>query len=401
MTIRRTPQDFLVNEVLTEAWTPRAERPEGDAHAVYVLEKTSLTTLDAAGAFGRSLGVRANKVSYAGLKDKHAVTRQHVSVAWEKATTTPPPATESKGWKATLVGWLAEPLVAEAIAANSFHLVIRDLSRKDVTEMQKRFARLRDGDPRDNSLAFVNYFGEQRFASVRSKSDFAAQHLVRGEFEEALRLLIGVPHRKDSGARRALTRACAGHWGDWGAIVKMLPPGAWRGPLEQLAAGKDFKAAFEALPYVEQQFAVEAFQSQLWNECAAALLGTVPKADTLVTPTDFGDLIFPAATALSQRWREMELPMLAPTTRPREPWGKAATKVLAARALTFDSLIIPRLRRPAFGEAMRPLVVVASEVSFEGPAQDELSRPGRLKVDARFNLPRGAYATVLLRALGQ
>lgn len=400
MTIRRTPQDFLVTEVLTESWTPREDRPEGDAHAVYVLEKTSLTTLDAAGAFGRSLGVRASKVSYAGLKDKHAVTRQHVSVAWEKATP-PPPTTEAKGWRAAFVGWCAEPLVAEAISVNSFHLIIRDLSRKDVAEMQKRLATLRDGDGANRSILFINYFGEQRFASVRSKADFAGQHLVRGEFEEALRLLIGVPHRKDSGARRALTRACAAHWGKWAAIVKQLPPGAWRGPLEQLAAGKDFKAAFEALPYVEQQFAVEAFQSQLWNECAAALLSTIPNAETLVTPTDFGELIFPAAKALTPRWREMEIPTLAASTRPREPWGKAAVKVLAARGLTIDSLTIPRLRRPAFGEAMRPLVAVASDVSFEGPDADELSRPGRLKVSAKFSLPRGAYATVLLRALGQ
>lgn len=398
MTIRRTPRDFVVNEVLTEAWTPRVERPEGDAHAVYVLEKTSLTTLDAAGAFGRSLGVRASKVSYAGLKDKHAVTRQHVSVAWEK-TAPPPPATQAKGWTASFAGWLAEALVAEAIYVNEFQLVIRDLSRKDVAEMQRRFALLREGD--GGSLVFINYFGEQRFASVRSKADFAGQHLVRGEFEEALRLLIGVPHRKDSGARRALTRACAAHWGSWGAIVKQLPPGAWRGPLEQLAAGKDFKSAFEALPYVEQQFAIEAFQSQLWNECASAVLGAIPPAHTLVTPTDFGDLIFPSAAACTPRWRDMEFPTLAASTRPREPWGKAAAKVLAARGLTFESLTIPRLRRPAFGEAMRPLVAVARDVSFDGPDPDELSRPGRLKVSARFSLPRGAYATVLLRALGQ
>ncbi|MBI1189665.1 MAG: tRNA pseudouridine(13) synthase TruD [Tepidisphaera sp.] len=401
MTIRRVPDDFRVEEVLEDAWRPVAARPAGEAHAVYVLEKTQLTTQEAEARLAKALGVRSGRVTHAGLKDKHAVTRQHVSTKWD-GEGEPPESVEAPGVKAMFAGWLARELEAAAIAGNRFEIVVRDLSQQAAKEMQRRFGALkRLAAAGGTELVFVNYFGEQRFASVQPKAGFAGERLVRGDFEGALKLLIGTPARKDSGARRTLTRAAAEHWGEWKRLLRELPKGQWRGPVEKLAAGEDFREAFAALPYAEQMFAVEAYQSWLWNRNAAAAASAAAGKKTLRTPTDFGELVFPAAAEIPDAMMHATLALPGPEARYDGALAKVAQATLAEVGVSLGALKIPGVRRPEFGTAMRPLVVAASGVEFEGPAADEMSRAGRVKVWARFTLPRGAYATVLLRALGQ
>ena len=110
---------------------------------------------------------------------------------------------------------------------------------------------------------------------------------------------------------------------------------------------------------------------------------------------------FPAAEHLPAPWRELSLPMFAPTTTFHQPWAEVAEEVIAAEGISLADLRIPGLRRPAFGEAPRPLIVAAGSFTISSPEPDEMGRPNRLKRTLRFELPRGAYATVVLRALGQ
>ena len=64
--------------------------------------------------------------------------------------------------------------------------------------------------------------------------------------------------------------------------------------------------------------------------------------------------------------------------------------------------MIPGLRRPFFGEAPRSLFVRVEGFAQEKPVPDSFDRTGkRFARTLRFSLPRGAYATVVLRALGQ
>lgn len=405
MTIRRQPQDFLVSEVL------RAEvrdllRPSGGSHALYLLDKESRTTPDAVAALARALHVPAGQVAYAGLKDKHARTRQHVTVPLaarppEARNTDPAPAAPAisdQNWSATFLGTLPRAIAASDIDHNAFDLVVRDLTPAALSEMDRRAAILRDGA----DLLIINYFGDQRFGSARHAGGFAGAALVKGDFEHALRLLIGTPARKDSGPRRTLTRALASRWGQWPALAAELPRCPERRAVEALAAGATFAQAFAALPNLLQVLSVDAYQSHLWNAAARALASDAAaraRAEPLRTDDDFGEMVFPPVPA----GRELEgvrMPAPAPGVEPCPPWGEALTAALAAEGLTFDALRIPGLRRPAFGAAERPLVVRAMGFDLSPPARDDLGgkRPMRR---VRFALPRGAYATVVLRALGQ
>lgn len=400
MTIRRVPEDFHVEERLGEEvarlLTPAP--PGAASHAVFRLEKRSLTTPEAIRRLAKVLGVPAGVIDYCGLKDKHAVTIQHVSVPTPKLrpNTPPPPTLEVLGLRADFAGYLPHVLQAANIGANRFTIVVRDLSRQASSAMDAHLAIVRDSP---DSAAFINYFGDQRFGSARHGEGFAARFLVRGEFEEALRLLIAVPHRKDSGPRRAFTRLAAARWGEWALLARDLPRCAQRRVVEALASGAHPREAFASLSHAEQVLAVEAYQSHLWNAVARRLAASLDAPGTIKADDPFGEMLFPPARALPGAWGDLEIPTLAPDTELAEPWRAAAEAVLAQERIGLSDLRIPGLRRPAFGRAPRPLVTRATGLSLSPARPDEMS--GRLKRALRFALPRGAYATVLLRALGQ
>src|SRR5262249_34032446 len=66
--------DFAVDEEL-----PYAPSGAGD-HVFVRIEKRGTTTVDAARALARALGVRDRDIGIAGMKDRHAVTRQWLSL---------------------------------------------------------------------------------------------------------------------------------------------------------------------------------------------------------------------------------------------------------------------------------------------------------------------------------
>ncbi len=420
MTIRRLPEDFLVEEKLGGAFASGIVDAPSDAapFAVLVLRKTSLTTPVAvqglAKELGRALRVQGQAVAYAGLKDRHARTIQHVTVrllgAPEAILTTlaseglKQGSAEGGSWHAKLIGWSPTAIDAEAIERNRFTIVIRDLARNTTHELDRRAHVLResatDASP---ALTIVNYFGDQRFGSARHGGGFAARHLVRGEFEEALRLLVGTPARKDSGATRVMTRAAASDWGNWRKILGVLPRMPERAAFEALAAGRDFRDAFAALPQFTQLMAVEAYQSHLWNAVARSFVTrTTDARERLEADDPFGTMVFPFARALPEAARSLRLPLFAPETQFESPWAEDAAVVLADEGLSMEGLVIPGLRRPFFGESERSLFVRAEGFEQDRPVPDTFDRTGkRFARTLRFSLPRGAYATVVLRALGQ
>lgn len=380
----------------------RAAADAGSLQAIYRLEKSSLTTPEATARLARALGVRAGEVVHAGMKDKHALTTQHVSVRAKNSSSADrfTSRVEAPGMRATLLGWSTAPIDASMLDANRFEIVVRDLTRQASERMARHAAALM---LTPDSLLITNYFGEQRFGSARHHQGFAAAHLVRGDFESALRLLIATPARKDTGARRALTRAAAGHWGRWHDLLASAPASPLRRSIETLASGGSFAEAFAALPMIEQRMCVDAYQSWLWNKAAAEFVRRAFGGDSpavVEVGTDFGALMFVRASDVPPEMARLvtSLPRKGASIEGR--WADAVDIVLESEGLILDSVEIPSLRRPRFDRGDRALFVRASNFSLSPPVPDAFAK-GRLARTVSFCLPSGAYATTLLRSLGQ
>jgi len=462
MIIRRVPTDFRVLEHLNQEVRDAlsAGLSASTPFEIYEVRKQSLTSPEAAQRLAKALGVKGSTVQTAGLKDKHAVTTQYMSV--ERPGTPEPLGTgqwiKPEGLGEVEIrhaGYFSRHLVGADIARNEFEIVVRDASDSRMREMDRRAKALRKVP--GGLIRFPNYFGDQRFAGVK-RGDFIAKHLIKGDFEGALKLAIGTPARKESGSRKILTRAAATHWGHWKQAVRASPASPSRKPLELLAAGAGFKEAFAALPYLDQQMAVEAYQSHLWNQTASYLIRKVATAKGPLTPqqllSPFGQSltevpkkdknskssnsnsqisksqiskskkagstqeddeaaadafphVYPAAALLEgpaalAAITSLEFPMPASSTQWQAPWGACLEKVLEAESISINELRIPGMRRPTFSEAMRPLFATAMDVEIGATQSDELaSGKNRLKRTLRFSLPRGCYATIVLEALGQ
>jgi len=71
---RQTPRDFVVEEIPLYEFSGEGE------HLVLFVRKKSLSTLELVSMIARHLGIQNKEIGYAGLKDKHAMTKQYISI---------------------------------------------------------------------------------------------------------------------------------------------------------------------------------------------------------------------------------------------------------------------------------------------------------------------------------
>ncbi|MFA5982930.1 MAG: tRNA pseudouridine(13) synthase TruD [Methylococcaceae bacterium] len=147
--IRHFPEDFLVIENLSF-------EPEGQGeHAFLYVEKKDENTDYIARQLARFAQVRQQDVSYAGLKDRHAVTRQWFSI-WL-------PGKPDLDWSILNSPTLkvlknlrhARKLKRGALSSNQFTITIRQL-QGDKAVLIQRLEAIKQG-------GIANYFGSQRF----------------------------------------------------------------------------------------------------------------------------------------------------------------------------------------------------------------------------------------------
>ena len=170
--IRSVPEDFFVEEI--DAFPASGE----GEHLLLSVEKRGMNTAYAAKLIAQWAGVGEMAVGYAGLKDRHAVTRQRFSVHLPRRQAPAIDTLEADGLRVLDHAWHAKKLPRGALAGNRFRLALRDVhGDREVIE-----ARLREiagpGVP--------NYFGEQRFGRDGANLDnalamFAGRRVARAQ----------------------------------------------------------------------------------------------------------------------------------------------------------------------------------------------------------------------------
>jgi tRNA pseudouridine13 synthase len=147
--IRTSPEDFLVDELDGFAASGSGE------HLLLTIEKRGMNTAFAAKRIAEWAGIAEMGVGYAGLKDRHAVTRQRFSVHLPRRVAPDSAALEEQGLHVLASEWHAKKLPRGALAGNRFVLTLRDVQgeRADIESRLQLIA----------ARGVPNYFGEQRF----------------------------------------------------------------------------------------------------------------------------------------------------------------------------------------------------------------------------------------------
>lgn len=145
--IRQRPEDFRVDECL--GFGPSGDGP----HVLVRVEKTRCNTADAAALLAAHAGVPVREVGYCGLKDRHAVCTQWLSVPHSPRVDWG--AFEGPGVRILETGRHHRKLKRGAHQANRFDITV-GLDGLDDAGLDRRLEHIR-------SHGVPNYFGEQRF----------------------------------------------------------------------------------------------------------------------------------------------------------------------------------------------------------------------------------------------
>ncbi len=147
--IRVYPEDFQVDEI------PLVEADGQGEHVLLQVEKRLCNTEWVARQLARLAGVPAKDVSYAGLKDRNAVTRQWFSVRLAGKAEPEWPAEANEGWRVVAHARHSRKLRRGALRGNAFQIRVREFIGERAA-LEARLERIR-------VAGIPNYFGEQRF----------------------------------------------------------------------------------------------------------------------------------------------------------------------------------------------------------------------------------------------
>ena len=292
------------------------------------------------------------------------------------------------------LGRVGTAYTSDGIRCNQFGITVRDIDEARTSEIERRLEVV-------CRLGVPNYFDDQRFGSVAG-GEFIAAHLVRGRFEEALRLALTAPYAFDRAEQKHEKQILRDHWGEWAACTAALPRGHAWGVVEYLRIRNgDFRGAVARLRPELRGLYLSAYQSHLWNRTLSRWLdqhatgslrrimlrlGEVPLAEHLSDATfaELSALHIPLATS---RWKpevgDARLPLVE--------------AILAEDGLTLRDMQVRGVRELFFSRGDRPAL---ARVEALTPAwADDERHPGRRKLALSFRLPRGSYATLVVKAI--
>ncbi len=213
--MRASPEDFLVEEDLG------VEASGSGEHVLLKIRKRNLNTAEVATHIARLASIGARDVSYAGLKDRVAVTTQTFSVHL--------PGKEDPDWS-RLEGENLQVLEAQrhhrklrrgTLRGNHFKLRIRALSCEPLM-LEERLQKIA-------GYGVPNYFGAQRFGREGNNLQ-RAQTLFAGKAKKV---------RRD---KRSIWLSAARSWLFNKVLAARVADGSWRqvqeGDVMQLAGGR-------------------------------------------------------------------------------------------------------------------------------------------------------------------
>ena len=293
------------------------------------------------------------------------------------------------------LGWTDRPASAREVRGNRFTITLRDIGPGEIQRFSRNIATVA-------RCGFPNYFDEQRFGSARHGAGFMGKEICLGRREAALRLYF-TPSKHDDQKTRKLKRCVIENWGSWDRCSGM-GFGEYGRILSYLADSR--RAYHQALQMIDRRFllfVVNAYQSFLFNEILARLLRELAAENGFPLHSlryAFGSYEFWEALPddIERRLRAASLPVPGhDSVVTDDAIRRILHEVLATEGIRLADLRVRQMRRIVVHGVQRAALVVPEDMGSEA-ADDDLY-PGKKKMSLRFFLPRGSYATILVKRI--
>ncbi|MCL4221320.1 MAG: tRNA pseudouridine(13) synthase TruD [Phycisphaerales bacterium] len=388
--IRQRPEDFVVEEI------PMAPPAGEGEHFLLFVQKVNLTTEQVARVLCEHFGVSRDAIGFAGQKDRVAVTRQRFSVHAPGRDLADFSMIDHEHISVLWADRHDRKLRRGDLAGNRFVIRIRGVEPTSAPRAARCLRML-------ERMGVPNRFGIQRFG-VRHRNHLVGREIFRGNARAAVEAMLSPggpdPHAEawNHFARSEFKQAASALPGSF-RVERLV--------LRELARGRSPEQALERVPLSDQGFYISAFQSAVFNLVMEQRLadGTLaqPLPGDLLTREDGSGLTLLSEhpdPALLERFGALEWAPSGPLWGVRMPRAGGRVAEVELEALGAFGLS-PEDLEPAeragimmAGGARRALRVRLKAPDVEGG----LDEHGPY-VRCAFDLPRGAFATEVLREI--
>ncbi len=272
------PQDFIVEEIsldgeLQTVFPDKFRHKQKDLlpedPVIYAtLVKCGLSTIEVVEELAKTLKIEPEAIKYAGIKDKHAITSQLISIKNISAEKIHQASNSHFFIKNIFSG--RKEIYLGALKKNQFTILIRTGSDFKKEEFLKRLKEIeRNG--------FYNFFYLQRFGIPRLINPYCGLAVLKGDYEGAVKTAICRPGERELFYFQSLRKEIEKLWGDWEEIEGILDlfPFTFQDERELISyliqKPGDFIGALNQIPRVVQLW-LTSFAAFLFNQKLASYL---------------------------------------------------------------------------------------------------------------------------------
>lgn len=249
--IKQHPEDFLVEEI-------PAYQPCGEGEHIYLfVQKKCLSTHQLVTILARHFNVREQAIGFAGMKDRHAVTRQVVSIHAPGKVPEDFPSIPDERVAVLWSDLHTNKLRRGHLKGNRFSIRIRGAELRTVLHAQRTLELLaQTGVP--------NRTGEQRFG-ITGRNHLIGRAIILGDFQLALDLILSpsddIRDPNNRAARELYTQR------KYREAAELIGKGAIteRRLLQALSRGAPPERAIAEISGIPRSFYLSGFQSAVFN----------------------------------------------------------------------------------------------------------------------------------------
>jgi tRNA pseudouridine13 synthase len=424
--IRRFPEDFLVEEVLINGsraeissssmaqLQAQKEAPSLQRYLLCVLVKRNWDNFQAIKTIAHSLGISMRQISIAGIKDAGAVTAQHVAI--EGVTAENIRRLRIKDLEIRPIRYFHTKLSPYHLLGNAFKITVRAISYSG-TVIRERISKV-IGELEALGGA-PNFFGHQRFGTIRPITHLVGKALIKGDFRKAAMLFLAKPspneHSQSRRAREELWKTQ-----DFKKAAKTFPKSLHYEciMLKHLAKkADDFIGAFRRLPIKLRILFPQAYQAYIFNKTLSrritqglplnrAEIGNyVIEVEPSGLPNPLKNKVASQETiseinkAITSGKMVLALPLAGfRQTLSQGYQGEIEKAILEEEGISLKDFKINEMPELSLKGGLRAALSPLKEFSLHEISRDE-SSPRKNKVTTSFMLYRGSYATIILREI--
>ena len=413
--IRREPEDFIVEEILingAKASVIPVESPSRlDRYLVCVLVKRNWDTLLAVRTIAQQLRVDHERIAIAGIKDTKAVTAQHISLYGVRPEEIS--CIRIKNARVYPVYYAEEKISVKLLFGNQFSMIINSIPLEN-SKVEKLVNATKD---ELSVLGGVpNFFGHQRFGTVRPVTHLVGKAIVEGDLEEAAFIFLAYSGEYEYPAA-AEAREKLRETKDLKEAFKGFPTRFKyeRFMLKHLVSyPNDFLGAFRKLPRKLRELFVQAYQSYLFNQILSERIGQgirlneayvgdyVTAFEEHGLPSENGEIATAETLSdLNKAVEEGRSCVAIPLIGFKQPLssggqGEIEQKILEEENVKPENFKFSAMHEVSATGGLRAVLTPLIEFVADKPIEDALN-PLKCKLRLSFALHKGSYATVPLR----